>query len=165
MSNEPPSIAPPEPLDLAVWYEVAGKLRSQFIEEGEVASARLLRRSSHLSLLSPDPFRSYFMTSCAEDEFEALLDNADLTAAMKSLLTPALELEVSKPDGHLIAMVKVTALGVTGTFVSVDQSSAILGAWLNCIYKVKELLESAKSDLIQGQRLSQSGLHRPSTVH
>lgn len=156
----------PNSLDWEGWQEAI--LRTQLrltTEPEEMALSRALRRAFYLSQLTPGPIRPTFATECSEDSFEKLLEAGDLEGAARALLTSALELQISKPDGKVIAVIEVSGGDIAGTGISSHPAAALLTAWANCISAVLSTDTDAEAVLNPDRHISQRGSRPSSTQH
>lgn len=152
--------ARPEPLDFETWVKAIRRTQSGLPQEpDEIAISRALRRAFHLAQLTPAPFKPIFAPACAEDRYESLLDESNLESAAQALLTPMLEVEVSKPDGKFIAIVRTAGAAGIGTGISSHPAAALLQAWFGCISSAVAMEVEPDAVLNQDRHISPRGSH------
>ena len=158
--------ARPEPLDLPTWIEaIRGALPFLLEEPDETVVSRALRKAFHLSRLTPDPIRSLFATQSDEGTYEHLLQSGDLEGAARALLTPALSIESSKPDGKFVVCIQASGIDSRGTGASSHPAAAILAAWFSCISSALAHAAEDGGALSQDRRISPHVPHQSSSLH
>lgn len=154
-----------EPLDLATWVNVLTKVRATSDDETHIELTQSVRRAFYLATLAPDPLWRTFAPSINEEALERTLDQRDMSQAVSGLLGADLEVEISKPEGKHIAVVRASDLSVSGSAISIGPIAASLNALIDCMLAAARQVEDERVALNAVQHRYRSGPHPSSMRH
>ena len=127
-----------EPLNAEVWFDAIMKLQQRRKMASAADLGRQLRHAYHLQQLTPLPLRALIRPTCDEETYEGFLERGAYERAAGALVGLPLSYTARVIDKHWAE----AAVGLPGDTPPIllrapNRSSAVLGAWLCCLEKLK----------------------------
>lgn len=155
-----------EPIDTELWFGALSVLQQRRM--GAVVSdlERQLRHAYHLQQLAPRSLRELVCSTCDEKTYETYLESGAYDLAARALVGHQLSYVLRIHGEHAVeAIVRLPGDTAGSSIHATNAASALLGAWLCCLQKLKSLARLTADETVRPATPTVASDSRPLILH